>query len=532
MDEKENLYYKLGEIFDTYNKECSLIKKTHITKSKLDMVDNEYYITSAPEYKKENLNTFFNMTSSKLPVSRKDIVYIVEPDIAGSAVTLYYKKGKLAYALLRAPSIKKGYDITHLIKDIPSIVKRLEGTNKDCVIKGILSINKDDLFSINETNKLKGTLTYYTVKDVINLLHKNNDKLTKNIPYKFYPFDIIIKKKFYSQWNKIEYLEEIGYFGTGYSYTDYDTDCVRYINEIIRIKDDTQLLVDGVIIKVNNVEYQKMVDNPCARIKFDDIKAITKIESIRNEINPNGLLIPVGLTEPFYMGEELVDKINLFSYSYINNLDIKINDTVNVVNNNGVIFPTSVVKVYRGTDTSVPVKPDKCPYCKKKLVNYGLNGLKCPNEFCSERVRNKMIFFINNMDIKIPKVSLEKMIANKIINMPYDLYNLKEVEEYLYEEKFINKKDFEKLNKSLDKSFNKDKYIILYSLCIPGLKKECIEKLYYEFESVDKFNYKKNTFSEITGIKNEELLDIIIKYVKGEKFKYEYELMIKAGFKF
>ena len=140
--------------------------------------------------------------------------------------------------------------------------------------------------------------------------------------------------------------------------------------------------------------------------KFPAERKETKLLDIVVEVGRTGTITPTAVLEPIRLAGTTVSRATLHNEDYINENDIKINDTV-LVQKAGDIIP-QVVEVIKEKRTGEEIEfkmPEECPVCGEPTVRLeGEAAVKCINISCPAQIRRGIIHFASReaMDIDGP----------------------------------------------------------------------------------------------------------------------------------
>ena len=150
--------------------------------------------------------------------------------------------------------------------------------------------------------------------------------------------------------------------------------------------------IDGIVIKVNQIDYQKKLGftskSPRWAIsyKFKAENLRLTLISIDYQVGRTGAITPVANLKPIQLAGTIVKRASLHNADQINRLDIRINDSV-FIEKGGEIIPKITSVFLKDRDLfSIPINfIAYCPECNDPLQridddakHYCLNQLKCP----------------------------------------------------------------------------------------------------------------------------------------------------------
>ena len=144
---------------------------------------------------------------------------------------------------------------------------------------------------------------------------------------------------------------------------------------------------DGIVIKVNNLDYQKILSNTAKSprwaiaYKYKTESKKTKVIDIQFQVGRTGAITPVALLEPVELGGSIVKRASLHNSNEIDRLDIRINDRV-FIEKGGEIIPkiTRVDFNERDLNSQEFKFIKRCPSCNTELKSVEDHALHyCPN---------------------------------------------------------------------------------------------------------------------------------------------------------
>jgi DNA ligase (NAD+) len=223
----------------------------------------------------------------------------------------------------------------------------------------------------------------------------------------------------------------------------------RYYEKILALRDQLPYEIDGIVVKVNDLELQRRLGeisrSPrwAAAWKFPARQEHTVVRDIIVSVGRTGALTPVALLEPVRVAGVEVSRATLHNEDEVRKKDIRVGDTV-VVQRAGDVIP-EVVKVIEATRTGKEkpfVMPDLCPVCGSKVERpEGEAVHRCTGLACPAQIKEHLAHFASKgaMDIEgLGYKFLEQMVDKGIIRDQADLY-------------FLGKDDLMKLDRMGDK---------------------------------------------------------------------------------
>lgn len=393
----------------------------------------------------------------------KDISFFCEPKFDGASLNLTYDNGILISAATRGDG-KVGEDVTNNAKAISSIPLQID--YKEFIeIRGEVVISKDDFKELNEIRQKKGESLLSNPRNAASgSLRQLDPNIVANRRLKFYPWGVGKNSlRFKSHFEQMNFIRDLGFLRDDFCKIAKNKDeIVAYFNELSLKRDLKEILMDGMVVRVDEVEkesfYGYTIKFPkfMVAFKFAPIKNISRLIDVEFSVGRSGAITPVAKIEPINIDGVVVKNVTLHNFDEIKRLDLKIFDYVNVIRS-GDVIPKITEVIISKRDKSV-VKDIKllefCPVCNSKLFLENAI-LKCENIDCPSRILNQIIYFASKKCLNIVglgKEIIKTLIDNKKISKIIDLFFLKK-EDFLGLEGFKDKK-ISNILKSIDKSKN------------------------------------------------------------------------------
>lgn len=124
---------------------------------------------------------------------------------------------------------------------------------------------------------------------------------------------------------------------------------IDYCKELTQIRPSLDYDIDGVVIKVNNLDYQNQLGfisrapRWATAYKFQSDEAITELIDVDWQVGRTGTVTPVAKLKTVNVGGVNISNATLHNLDEIHRLNIKINDKV-IVKRAGDVIP-KIVKV-------------------------------------------------------------------------------------------------------------------------------------------------------------------------------------------
>ena len=355
----------------------------------------------------------------------KEIEYCVEPKFDGGSISLIYEDDALVRGATRGNGVE-GDEVTTNIKQIRSIPLSAKFSDYDlqmAEIRGEVLINKNNFAKYNQQlaeqglpplanprNAASGTLR---IKDPEEVRKRNLEAFVYNIS-----FYVKAKTKntksgaLQTHSGSLEMLWDLGFRSPNKEKKVFKgiNNVIKYCNEFEIKRDSLPYEIDGMVIKVNDVELQDKLGmtthHPRWAIayKFKARQATSNLFNVEFQVGRTGSITPVAKIQPVHIGGVTVASISLFNEDVIKEKDLMIGDTV-LVERAGDVIPyivKSMAELRNGNEKKIHF-PKNCPVCNSKLFKEeGEAVWRCINIECPAQVVERIIHFVSKdaMDIR------------------------------------------------------------------------------------------------------------------------------------
>ncbi|HPP88410.1 MAG TPA: NAD-dependent DNA ligase LigA, partial [bacterium] len=290
--------------------------------------------------------------------------------------------------------------------------------------------------------------------------------------------------------------------------------------------------IDGMVIKLDNLEYQKILGYTAKfprwaiAYKFVPDRAQTKIKSVDMSVGRTGAITPVANFEPpVHLAGTIVKRATLHNEDYINELDIRLYDTV-IVEKAGEIIPSVVAalkELRTGSERKIEF-PKCCPVCGSIVMKFeGEAKYKCINPTCAAQVIRRIEYYCSKnfgVNISIGEKTIELLVNKNLIKNIADLYYLK-IDDIVDLERF-GKKSAENLINSIEQSKSAEFYKKIAGLGIEYIGPTAARLLTKYFNNID----------ELMNADIEKMAQSIVSFFKLDSVRKMIERMKQKNVKF
>ena len=469
-----------------------------------------------------------------------DVEYVVEFKIDGLSVGLNYNNGIFESGATRGNGIV-GENITKNLMTIKNIPLNIDEKG-ELTVRGEVYISKKDFEEINKIQEEQDQPLYANPRNLAaGSLRQLDSKLTAKRPLDIFIFNLedINSKQFKTHSESLEYLKQLG-FHVSPEFKVFKTmdEIIEYIKYWTEHREDLGFGIDGMVIKVNNLAQREQMGytakSPRWAIayKFPAERKETKLLDIVVEVGRTGTITPTAVLEPIRLAGTTVSRATLHNEDYINEKDIKINDTV-LVQKAGDIIP-QVVEVIKEKRTGEEIEfkmPEECPVCGEPTVRLeGEAAVKCINISCPAQIRRGIIHFASReaMDIDgLGESILTLLLKQDLIKDISDLYYLKKEQISVLER--MGDKSATNLINAINKSKENDLWRFINGLGIKLIGTKAAKILASEFKDLDKL--MNATEQELINLEEfgQTMADSVVEFFKEEKNISVIEKLKEAG---
>ena len=375
-----------------------------------------------------------------------------EPKIDGLSCSVRYENRKLALAATRGDGTE-GEDITANVKTIRDVPQELPKDAPDILeVRGEIYMGRKEFATLNQKQAEEGKQIFANPRNAAaGSVRQLDAAITASRPLHFFAYEVdidipappgLVKSPpilFQDLYEKFKSLKKWGFKCAERVEVFHSVEnLMKYYNEILEQRPDLNYEIDGVVYKVNRLDWQERLGfvsrapRWATAHKFPAEQAVTTLKDIDIQVGRTGALTPVARLEPITVGGVVVSNATLHNEDEIARKDVRIGDHV-VIQRAGDVIP-QVVKVLEDKRTGKEKKfkfPDHCPVCGSLAIREGddvvrrcTGGLICDAQ-AVERLKHfvsRLAFDIEGLGAKI----IEQFWEKGIIKSPADIFRLEE----------------------------------------------------------------------------------------------------------
>lgn len=428
----------------------------------------------------------------------KNPTYVCELKIDGLSVSLIYENGKLVRGATRGDGVI-GEDITHNVETIKSIPLTID-FKEYLEVRGEIYMPKKSFLNLNKERKKNNEKLFANPRNAAaGSVRQLDSKIAakRNLSTFIYHLPEPTKYNLTNHSDTLEFMKKLGFIvNPNIMVADNIEKVIEYINYWTIKREELTYEIDGIVIKVNNLNDQQKLGftsrTPKWAIayKFPAVEVLTKLKNIEFCVGRTGKITPRADLNPVHLAGSIISSVTLHNEDYIIDKDIMINDTI-VIHKAGDVIP-EVVKVVteRRDGTQIPFKMiDICPICGSKLVRRENEAAYyCENELCDARKIEGLIHYVSRDAMNIE--GFGERIIEDFYNRGYlksivDFYNLKNHKQELMELEGFGEKSINNLLDSVEKSKENSLERLLFALGIRHVGKKTAKIIAQKYKNVD-----------------------------------------------
>ena len=408
------------------------------------------------------------------------IDYDCELKFDGLAINLRYEDGVLVQAATRGDGYT-GEDVTANVKTIKTLPLKVDGFPKIFEVRGEVIMHKEVFRKLNEEQEAVGAKLFANPRNAAaGSLRQLDSALTakRNLNFYAYGYGEVSEMPADTQSGLLDYLKSKGFPVISNRIVVQTPEQLEAFHlEVARIRHDLPFDIDGVVYKVNSFARQKQLGfvsrEPRWAVahKYPPEEVQTQVLDITVQVGRTGKLTPVARLKPVFVGGTTISNVSLHNEEFLQNMGIKIGDTV-VVHRCGDVIPeiVRVIPELRPKDARDFVMPEFCPVCGSHAYKEdGEKDRHCSGGlFCRAQRAQSILHFVSRKAMGIDGIGeklAEQLIEHDLVTTVADIYRLT-VDKLVGLDR-MGQKSAEKLVASIEASKKTTLERFLYAISIP-----------------------------------------------------------------
>ncbi|MCZ0938084.1 MAG: NAD-dependent DNA ligase LigA [Caldilineaceae bacterium] len=354
------------------------------------------------------------------------LAYVVEPKFDGLTVVLQFDDGRFTLGATRGDG-ETGENITPNLRTVHHLPLRIPVQNggdhsslqppRRLIVRGEVYVEESDFQLFNQQQARKGERTYANPRNfAAGSLRLLDSGVTAERPLKLWTYQIFLEEGLEnppgSHWDSLEHLRAYGLpvcdESRRFSDAEWE-DLIEFVGNWDELRTRLPYDLDGMVVKVDLLSQRELLGftgkDPrwAVAFKTGGEEATTRLLDIGVKVGRTGAVTPNAVLEPVPIGGVTVQAATLHNADYIEELDIRIGDTV-LVKRAGDVIPKVLrpIKELRDGSEKPWRMPAECPSCSQRLERPPDEAATyCVNNACPDQLVRKLEYFVSRgaMDI-------------------------------------------------------------------------------------------------------------------------------------
>ena len=363
--------------------------------------------------------------------------YSVEPKIDGLSMSLEYENGVFVRGATRGDGIT-GEDVTENLRTLRNLPLTLENAPAKLIVRGEVYMSHEVFAALNaERELLEQPLLANPRNAAAGSVRQQDPKVAaaRKLDIIIFNLQFDSDRTFAAHTETLDYLASLGFPVVPYQRCETLDACCARIDWIGDNRETFPFDIDGAVIKINDLAQRQYLGSTAkfprwaVAYKYPPEKKESRVRDIVVQVGRTGVLTPKAVIEPVRLAGTTVTNATLHNQDFIDNLDLRIGDTV-LVQKAGEIIPEilSVVREKRPEGTVPFHMPDTCPECGAPVVrDEDGAALRCTGAECPAQLSRNLAHFVSREAMNIDGLGsaiLDQLIEQKMVSNPADLYRL------------------------------------------------------------------------------------------------------------
>lgn len=462
-------------------------------------------------------------------------LFTLEYKFDGLSLVVEYNHGQFVSATTRGNGLV-GEDVSLQAKTIKSLPLKINYEGRLIVRgEGMITLANFEKYNKSASEKLKNPRNA-----VAGAIRNLNPKETAKRSLDYYCYEILYcqDKSFKTQTDMFEFLKENGFKTGDYCKIFVDAEGLKKeIERVDKIKNDIDVMIDGMVIKVNDVAPREEIGFTnkfpkwAMAFKFEAQEVTTTLEDVVWQVGRSGRVTPIAILEPVELAGATISRATLNNIEDIERKNVFKCSRVFVRRSNEVI-PEVMGLAEKFSDSEKINQPLVCPSCGEKLIRKG-PLLFCTNHSgCKEQVVDRISHFASRNAFNIEGLS-DKTVGQFYdtlgVRLLSDIFSITK-EDLLKLELFKDKKAEKTIN-SIQKSKNIELSRFLFALGIAEVGNKTAKDLAREFGSLEKV--KSAGIEQLAAMRDvgDVIAENIYNFFQNRDNLDEIEKLLSAGVK-
>ena len=483
------------------------------------------------------------------------LAYVVEPKFDGLTVVLRFDEGRFTLGATRGDG-ETGENITPNLRTVHQLPLQIPVTKGNglsrlnppqrLIVRGEVYVEESDFHAFNQVQAVKGERTYANPRNfAAGSLRLLDSGVSAERPLKLWIYQVFLEEGLehspLSHWDSLRQLRAYGFPVCDESRRFEDSEwehLIRFVGSWHELRARLPYDLDGMVVKVDLLSQQEQLGftgkDPrwAVAFKTGGEEATTRLLDIGVKVGRTGAVTPNAVLEPVPIGGVTVQAATLHNADYIEELDIRIGDTV-LVKRAGDVIPKVLrpIKDLRDGSERPWNMPAKCPSCSETLERPPQEAATyCVNNACPDQLVRKVEYFVSRgaMDIVgMGSRQAELFVDEGHVKTLADIYRLP-WEEIEKTEGYGDKR-IENLQLAVEDSKSRGATRLLTALGIRFVGNVVAELVMSQFDSLHELmDADLDTLSEIEGV-GPKIAEALVSYFRLEPNRVLVQTLADLG---
>ncbi|MBM24429.1 MAG: DNA ligase (NAD(+)) LigA [Chloroflexi bacterium] len=474
-----------------------------------------------------------------------ELTYTIEPKLDGLAMTIIYENGVLVQAATRGNG-DEGENVTENVKRIRNVPHKLVGDFPQRIeVRGEVVMPTKGFEKLNEKLIAKQEKPFVNPRNAAaGSLRQLDPRISGQRPLAFYAYAVGIyegKEAPLTHWESLKEVESFGLELPKESCLIEDFNQIdSFYNKFIEDRNKLEYEIDGMVIKVNEVEAQEVFGRTsktpkwAKAYKFPAQEEVTTLLDVVFQVGRTGAITPVAKLDPVFVGGVTVSNCTLHNQDEVKRLGLKIGDKI-IVRRAGDVIPQILgyIEAERPEDAKDIVFPSQCPVCNSHVDSNEAIVRCLGGSFCDAQAKESLKHFVSKGALDMSGF------GEKLVEVLFDVYKIKlptDIFKLVPEDISSLERQGEKSAKnaidSIQKSKNTTMQRFIFSLGIREVGVSTADNLAKHFGEFDKI--KNASYEELIEVEDigEIVATNIIKYFEKQENLAMIQELFDLGIQF
>ncbi|PRY65168.1 DNA ligase (NAD+) [Vreelandella songnenensis] len=393
-------------------------------------------------FSREDIVAFAERVAERLECAANEVEFTCEPKLDGAAVSLVYEQGVLVSGATRGDG-RTGEGITSNLRTLRSVPLKLMGKHipELLEVRGEVIMRHDGFEALNERAREEGSKVFANPRNAAaGSLRQLDPKVTATRPLEFHAYQAARLEPDLGDTTHSELMArliKLGFRSSAELKVLTGPEAVaEYCEQLGEKRDGLGYDIDGVVIKVNALRYQRELGfvarapRWATAFKYPAQEEVTTLNDVEFQVGRTGAITPVARLEPVSVAGVTVSNATLHNADEITRLGVMIGDTV-AIRRAGDVIPqvVRVDKEKRPEDAKAIAFPDHCPVCGSDIervegeaVARCSGGLFCPaqRKEALKHFASRKALDVDGLGVKL----IDQLVELDWVKTPADLFHL------------------------------------------------------------------------------------------------------------